>query len=63
MGSVTALASAYRKLLDKFEERDCLDELQRPVADYAEEVQEHGGFTEAGATLSRADFEDARANL
>jgi len=48
--------------LATFEEID-LDESQRPVADYTEEVDEFGEFTEAGATLSRADFEDARANL
>ena len=44
-----------------FEELD--RDLDPTLGSYIEEVQEFGEFTEAGATLSRADFEDARANL
>ena len=47
--------------LATFEELD--REQDSTLSDYIEEVQEHGEFTESGATLSRADFEDARANL
>ena len=53
--------------MDRFEELATYEELDRDldptIGSYTEEVQDHGEFTEAGATLSRADFEDARVNL
>ena len=53
--------------MNRFERLATFEELDREPdsvpSGYIEEVQEHGEFTDAGATLSRADFEDARANL
>ena len=61
--TLAAIARAVKENTDRMKAQDGLDELQRPTGDYIEEVQEYGEFTESGATLSRADFEDARANL
>ena len=61
--TLAAIARAVKENTDRMKAQDALDELQQPTGDYIEEVQEHGEFTESGATLSRADFEDARANL
>jgi len=58
-----AIARAVRENTARMRAQNDLDESQRPVADYTEEVDEFGEFTEAGATLSCADFEDARVNL
>ena len=53
--------------MDRFERLATFEELDREqdstLSGYTEEVQEYGEFTESGATLSRADFEDARASL
>lgn len=58
-----AIADAVRKNTERMLEQDRLDELYRPTADHFHEAVYHGEFNEAGATLSHADFEDARANL
>lgn len=54
-------ATVYDKVAI-FEELD-RERPGRETADHLAEVTEYGEFNEAGGTLSRADFEDARENL